>query len=132
LKILDTIVEKVTEDVPKEENKQMKEIGVISYPCCSFLVRELARLYNKDFKHNAELQSNNHTNSSNNNTSATILNKDEYEVIYFILRILGHVTSIVEYSKSQLHQEEDLRTKLGKEGLLAIVIGIVNGLSLGG
>ena len=173
LKILDGMVEKITEELPRTTinpvNAYIQEKKVITYKCCSFLVQELSRLYNKDFKYNADIhynsniQTTNNTNNNNNNTTngntengngagdtanmngtttpngnntsshadgkfgnVTVLKESEYEVIYFMLRILGHVTSCVEECDSTRLSvgEDDLRTKLGKEGLLAIVIGM--------
>jgi ataxin-10 len=177
LKILDGMVEKVTEELPKTAvspvNAYIQEKNVITYKCCSFLVQELSRLYNKDFKYNANIYysnmkaegvhennipngngdidnhteeshdaSNNDNNNNNNNHNTnnnhsstkfgdtTTLNDAEYEVIYFMLRVLGHVTSCIEECDlARLSIDgDDLRTKLGKEGLLAIVIGTLRGV----
>lgn len=152
LKILDGMVEKLTEDLPRSAvsptSGSLTEKRVITYQCCSFLVLELSRLYNKDFKYNADIyynqnqannndniNNNNNSNDNNSNTSSpafgsvTTLSDSDYEIVYFILRILGHITSCVEECDSSrvVVGGDDLRTKLGKEGLLAIVLGTLFG-----
>lgn len=153
LKMLDGMVEKVAEELPRKrhDTPPISEQDVVTYACCSFLVKELSNLYNKDFSrvsraaHAAQNSAkssdgsinnnnnNNNTNTNNNNTLppianlniATILSASEYELIFFMLRILGHVTSFVDECNNRLRTNgEDLRTNLGKEGLLALIIGI--------
>lgn len=192
LKVLDGMVEKLADELPRRAGRgedddlpSLEEQQVITSNCCSFFVRELGNLYNKDFSrvsraahasHEAEyasLKAQSAQEDSQENASdalkiavvgganaesqdaqeralredaaqhtaksapagsmitakpvsvATALSSGEFELIYFMLRVIGHTTSLVEECDSSRLSKNgnDLRTNLGKEGLLALVVG---------
>jgi hypothetical protein len=140
LKVLDAMVEKVAEDLPRRAGKgdpqelpKLEEQFVITPSCCSFFVRELAKMYNKDFSRVSKAAQAANVAAAQGDTNAgtqaaalsTVLSTREYELIYFMLRVLGHVTSLVEECENTRMRKNgvDLRTNLGKEGLIALVIG---------
>ena len=124
------------DDAEEPELPRLEEQYVITTACCSFLVRELSRMYNKDFSRVSKAAQAAHaavaqddapasTSAQAAQPLATVLSVREYELIYFMLRVLGHVTSLVEECEStrMCRNGNDLRTNLGKEGLIALVIG---------
>lgn len=129
------MVEKVSEELPRRSSSDepLDEQAVITPATCSFMVAELGRMYNKDFSRVADVAKESQaagTPMPPLGSFATVLTTDEYELIYFMLHILGHVTGLVEECNSTRLCENgnDLRTNLGKEGLLALVVGTLRGL----
>lgn len=177
LKVLDGMVEKVADELPRRAGRgedddlpALDEQKVVTSSCCSFFVRELGQLYNKDFSRlsreahaaHEELHATHETlrnaalasdadaqaaqralreeaaqnatkeapagsiNTAKPVSISTTLNSSEFELIYFMLRVLGHTTSLVEECDSARlsRNGNDLRTNLGNEGLLALVVGM--------
>eukprot|EP01132_Coremiostelium_polycephalum_P000883 gene883-1106_t len=142
LKLLDGLVanEKNVKDFIKEDS-------LINLECCSFLLNELSILYNLDFSRK---------NSASQSHLPTALNPNDFNAIYFLIKIFGNLTSYsdemtklaeqlqviklnsgkgtnnnnkdqLNIDKMKSNENDDLNTVLCKRGLAAICVGSLHG-----
>ncbi|EGG15188.1 ataxin-10 [Cavenderia fasciculata] len=110
----------------KERNiyNYIQKDSIMDLECCLFLLKELIVLYNMDFKKKALPKFNN---------QSTVLNENDFDSIYFIIKILANITcytdemlALVDGKTTVPGVGDDLNTALAKNGLIALCVGTLH------